>query len=782
MKKFFNGKTALAGVLTALLLTGISIFAYFTYCDYLENRPGSIAVTMSATIDEGTAGIDEGTMVLSSAEDASRSNFYAVPSASDIRELYGYFFVLYKELCNNQRVREGKEPYLHYEDFLFGAKTTPEIPSAFDEKMREELIGQYESITTQTRANVEYYLQSLEDSFSEFNQYYDYWLVDLEHPERTLTNTQTLDLSAINPTEYTYLFQIDYDEHGVPSIGERNFYCGDGESLYKILNSVMHEKTWQVLSGGISLEGVEYGFLRDAIERTCKVTNPASCSMVVGISAYKYQMMHGFTFVDDEIQVASELFASLSVKAFCLAILCIACFSGLFYLNSRSAEKRSVRLLARAPFEFVLALIALIYSAKIPLRNWMTGLYLQYDMDYVSAGLYVFFLCIVAWYVGGCLGEIRIIGFREYFSKRLFLLIIGRALQHHAKKLIEEYRRLNLGMDLRRKIFRLVFINMLIITAIFIVTFVFEAAILGFIGIFLYSFTLFLLVLRYIAAVQRDYRGLQRMTMEMSEGNLKYEPEDSLGLFEPVKEDLVQIRNGFDKAVQDEVKSQKMKAELITNVSHDLKTPLTAIITYVNLLKEKNLTPEQIQSYVNTLDQKSLRLKRLIEDLFEVSKANSGNIQLNLQNCDLANLIKQCYFEVQDKLEEKGLTTRLTFPEEKVILRLDSEKTYRIYENLFNNIAKYAMTGTRVYVAMEEDEDNVTVTIKNITEAELYVPAQELTERFVRGDASRGSVEGSGLGLAIVRSFTEIQGGRLTLDIDGDLFKVTTTWRKPIDA
>jgi signal transduction histidine kinase len=222
-----------------------------------------------------------------------------------------------------------------------------------------------------------------------------------------------------------------------------------------------------------------------------------------------------------------------------------------------------------------------------------------------------------------------------------------------------------------------------------------------------------------------------------------------------------------------------MKTELITNVSHDLKTPLTAIITYVNLLKEKNLTEEQIQSYVDTLDKKSLRLKRLIEDLFEVSKANSGNVQLNLQNCDLANLIKQCFYEVEGQFEEKKLTTRLSMPEGKILLKLDSEKTYRIYENLFNNIVKYAMSGTRVYLSMVEEKDTIVVTVKNITEAELYVPAEELTERFVRGDASRGSIEGSGLGLAIARSFTEIQGGRFEIDVDGDLFKVTTTWRKP---
>ena len=340
------------------------------------------------------------------------------------------------------------------------------------------------------------------------------------------------------------------------------------------------------------------------------------------------------------------------------------------------------------------------------------------------------------------------------------------------KKVFNEYRKLNLGMKLYWKILRLVILNAIIVSACCM------AWLFGLIGILLYSVFLYFLVMKYVVAVQKDFLELHHMTNEMADGNLKYEPEDDLGLFEPVKEDLVLIRNGFDKAVQEEVKSHKMKNELITNVSHDLKTPLTAIITYVNLLKDKNLTEEQIQSYVDTLDKKSLRLKQLIEDLFEVSKANSGNLQLNPQNCDLVNLIKQCFYEVEDKLEEKGLVTRLSLPEEKVILKLDGEKTYRIYENLFQNITKYAMSGTRVYVTVSEEEWQVTVTMKNITEAELYVPAEELTERFVRGDASRGSVEGSGLGLAIARSFTEIQGGKFEIEVDGDLFKVSTIWRK----
>ena len=223
------------------------------------------------------------------------------------------------------------------------------------------------------------------------------------------------------------------------------------------------------------------------------------------------------------------------------------------------------------------------------------------------------------------------------------------------------------------------------------------------------------------------------------------------------------------------IQSERMKVELITNVSHDLKTPLTAIITYVDLLKDDTLTREKQIEYLQTLERKSLRLKVLIEDLFEVSKATSGNVILNYQNVDICNLIKQVELEMSDKLAEAGLDFRMDFPEQKVIVALDSQKTYRIYENLFSNIVKYSLRGTRVYVRGTLTDDYIVISLKNISAAEITVDTAELTERFVRGDASRNT-EGSGLGLAIVKSFVELQGGRFLLENDGDLFKAVTSF------
>ena len=214
-----------------------------------------------------------------------------------------------------------------------------------------------------------------------------------------------------------------------------------------------------------------------------------------------------------------------------------------------------------------------------------------------------------------------------------------------------------------------------------------------------------------------------------------------------------------------------MKSELITNVSHDLKTPLTTITTYVDLMKDENATPEQKQEYLEILEKKCQRLKVLIEDLFEVSKATSGAMNLRYVNVDICSLIKQVRLEIADKLEAARLDVRLELPEEKVIVSLDSQKTYRIFENLFQNIAKYALEGTRVYVRGKVEEGQIHISLKNISASEITMDASELAERFVRGDASRNT-EGSGLGLAIAKSLTELQGGIFRLENDGDLFKV----------
>ncbi|MGM9534925.1 MAG: sensor histidine kinase, partial [Intestinibacter sp.] len=213
--------------------------------------------------------------------------------------------------------------------------------------------------------------------------------------------------------------------------------------------------------------------------------------------------------------------------------------------------------------------------------------------------------------------------------------------------------------------------------------------------------------------------------------------------------------------------------ELITNVSHDLKTPLTSIINYVELIKkEENISPDYLKDYVNVLDKKSKRLKVLIEDLFEASKASTGNIELELVKLDLKQLLRQSIGELEDKLEAAKLSLRVNLTEEDTFVLADGRRMYRVFENLLSNICKYSLENTRVYIDLEKRDGKITATMKNISSYELNFDPEEIMERFKRADESRNT-EGSGLGLAIARDLVNLQGGNLTIDIDGDLFKVT---------
>lgn len=232
--------------------------------------------------------------------------------------------------------------------------------------------------------------------------------------------------------------------------------------------------------------------------------------------------------------------------------------------------------------------------------------------------------------------------------------------------------------------------------------------------------------------MKRNYHRLLEATNEIADGNLDVEIDENLGVFEPFKEEIEKIQSGFKKAVDEEVKSQRMKTELVTNVSHDLKTPLTAIITYVNLLKIEQ-DPERQKEYIDVLDRKSLRLKALIEDLFEISKASSKSVNLNIANIDIVNLFKQVKLEMEEKITEANLDFRLDIPEDKVIVALDGQKTYRIFENLIGNAAKYAMPHTRVYVKIAAEDGDAVFQMKMYQQTSLH-----LTQRRSRNVLSEG--------------------------------------------
>ncbi|MBE5876867.1 MAG: sensor histidine kinase [Lachnospiraceae bacterium] len=329
---------------------------------------------------------------------------------------------------------------------------------------------------------------------------------------------------------------------------------------------------------------------------------------------------------------------------------------------------------------------------------------------------------------------------------------------------------IDLSEGVTRNIFKIVLLNLVA----FVVCSWFDMF-----GVYLfvvYSVVLFYNIKKNADKIRGDYKTLLSATNRIADGDLEVSIAEDIGVFEPMKDEIAKIQTGFKKAVEEEVKSQRMKAELITNVSHDLKTPLTAITTYVELLKNENLTEEERRSYIDTLDKKSIRLKVLIEDLFEVSKATTNNITLNLMDLDVVKLMKQVAIEHSDGFEKQGIELRWNNEATQTVLKLDNQKTYRVFENLFVNIKKYAMPNSRVYIDVQNKEDMLEIQMKNISAAELNVKGDELTERFVRGDASRNT-EGSGLGLAIAKSFVEAQNGKFKIDVDGDLFKVSILWK-----
>ena len=356
-------------------------------------------------------------------------------------------------------------------------------------------------------------------------------------------------------------------------------------------------------------------------------------------------------------------------------------------------------------------------------------------------------------------------------KERWLLIRCFRKVKTWCIKLWHWATEVQLGKDLTKTILKLVAVNGLIVTLLCCIWFG------GIVGAVLYSILLFILIKNKCGKIQEEYDRLLDATRQIAAGDLNTSMKEEMGLFNPIRDELASIQDGFQKAVQEEVRSRNMKTELITNVSHDLKTPLTAIITYVDLLKKENLTDEERREYVDTLEKKSNRLKVLIEDLFEVSKATTDNLVMNYAEVDLVNLIKEVRLENEDKITSSSLDFRWNLQEEKCILRLDPQRTFRVIDNLVQNILKYSMPNSRVYIALQDQTTQVTVSFKNMSAVEMNFTPEEITERFARGDLSRNT-EGSGLGLAIAQSFTELQGGEFKVETDADLFKVTITWKR----
>lgn len=283
------------------------------------------------------------------------------------------------------------------------------------------------------------------------------------------------------------------------------------------------------------------------------------------------------------------------------------------------------------------------------------------------------------------------------------------------------------------------------------------------------SISLFWIIASKVNSIEEIKSGIK----EIKKGNLDYKINIKKDpILDELVSDINEVGESINVAVEERLKSERMKNELITNVSHDLKTPLTAMINYISLMKNEDIQPEHIKDYVQVLDKRSQRLKVLIEDLFEASKIGSSNIELELEENDINQLLTQTLVEMEEDINESKLDFILNLPQHEVYILADGKKTYRVFENIVLNILKYSLEATRVYIDLVEKDNKVQVTFKNISKHQLNFDPEEITERFTRGDLSRNT-EGSGLGLAIAKGFVEAQNGQLKVDIIGDLFIVS---------
>lgn len=294
-----------------------------------------------------------------------------------------------------------------------------------------------------------------------------------------------------------------------------------------------------------------------------------------------------------------------------------------------------------------------------------------------------------------------------------------------------------------------------------------ENLVLGFVII---NFLLLVSVLYVTITLQRIKKGGEKI----ASGELDYKINTDYMIldFKEFSEKLNSINDGLQSAVNEKMKSERFKTELITNVSHDIKTPLTSIINYVDLLKKEKIENETAKDYIAVLDRHSVRLKKLIEDLVEASKASTGNLSVNFDRCDLGVLLQQAVGEFDERMRKAEIIPLLKLPRENVIIKADARHLWRVFQNLLSNICKYSQSGTRAYIEASIKNGKAVVVFRNISKYELNISEDELMERFVRADASRNT-EGSGLGLSIAKSLTELQNGDLKIETDGDLFKAT---------
>ncbi|KPI50853.1 histidine kinase [Clostridioides difficile] len=458
---------------------------------------------------------------------------------------------------------------------------------------------------------------------------------------------------------------------------------------------------------------------------------------------------------------ATEKVRLFFVASLSLAIICLLSIILYSRIKCEALKRNNILLLIynKIPMEFNVILVSI--STVFLIMYIFDVSYDIYVMMLVSVSLLVvsnniFFIHVQLSYL-----ENKICIFKSSIIVRVILWLIKTV-----KEVINAIKKVSLA----RKVIMIVIASLVLIMAISTqsTSFGLLVSIWIFLGFAIY-------ITKRLSYLSYVIEGTEKIKQGELDYKIKIAGNDN---FTSLAENINNIGEGLDKAIEEQVKSERMKSDLITNVSHDLKTPLTSIINYVDLIKkEESIQPDYINDYINVLESKSKRLKLLIEDLFEASKVSSGNIELQISKIDLVQLLRQSIGELEEKLSKSNLDIKLNVPNNKVYIWADGRRMYRVFENLLSNIAKYSLEGTRVYIDVYDCDKNLKVTMKNISSYELNFDPSEIMERFKRADESRNT-EGSGLGLAIARDLVDLQGGKFYIEIDGDLFKANLEFQK----
>ena len=570
----------------------------------------------------------------------------------------------------------------------------------------------------------------LNSSGNTLRDQYPYMAYTYVNGEQTYSNKETL--SPEDTSGYHFFIHIHFDENGNVSLeNSYNFALPIKNAYYSLINSLLtfYDEETNVQQTIDLITNKDFYF---ALSEDCAIED------FLYATGYYYQ-------VDYEVAYLSQQMDTILLSFVILFI--ITCFLPVKKFKTIGFYQKIFAI----PVEIliVVSLMFLNFSASIITNN---------IFHHSADAIYLYTFLAILFIFDVMIAKDLLIEFNMNYLHKRSLCFKG----------IDYASRYLKSLDLsEHNYFTLA--KFIIIGMILLIVLVFF---LGMWGIIWYAIIAFIIAMLALNSVKRDYKKLLEVTSQIASGKFDTSLNSDLGIFNSYKNSMNAIRDDFKTAVDNAVKSEKMKTELITSVSHDLKTPLTSIVSYVDLLKDSTLTEDKKQEYINIIDHNASRLKNLINDLFEVSKASSGNIQLDFMEIDILSLIKQALLEYDHLFTQKGLQIKLTHDLDKYILTLDSQKTYRIFTNLFTNIYKYALENTRVYIDITTNENMVVVTLRNISKNEIHVTEEDLLERFVQGDQSRHS-EGSGLGLAIVKTFCELQQATCHVHVDGDLFKVT---------